>query len=136
MLRRILVPRERMAVIIGRRGSIRKSLEKKTGTHITMQDDVQIEGDAINVLLAESVIAAVGRGFSPENAMILLDEENTLDKEMGLNQKGQAGGLSSDFSQDIFGSKLGQPGQFQQQPPYPGSPGQFQGFGQQQQKRR
>ncbi len=78
MLKRILIPRERTAVIIGKRGSVKREIEKSTGTKMTVGDDIQVEGEAIDVMVAENIITAIGRGFSPEHAMQLLEEENTL----------------------------------------------------------
>ena len=78
MLKRLLMPKERMAVLIGKSGSTKRKIEKRTNTRITIVEDVQIEGEAIDVLTAESIITAIGRGFSPEHAMLLLDENNGL----------------------------------------------------------
>ncbi len=78
MIRRIKVPDDRIAVIIGNYGRTKKAIEKKTHTKITIDDEIQIEGEAIDVMTAENVIKAVSRGFSPKNAHELLDEENTI----------------------------------------------------------
>jgi ribosomal RNA assembly protein len=78
MLKKILIPQERLAVVIGKRGSIKRGIEKNTNTKITVFDDIQIEGEALDVLSAENIISAIGRGFSPKHAMGLLEEENTL----------------------------------------------------------
>ncbi len=78
MIKKLLVPKERMAVIIGSRGIVKRDIEKKTKTKITIQDDVEIEGEALDVLTAENIITAIGRGFSPSHALELLEEGNTL----------------------------------------------------------
>jgi ribosomal RNA assembly protein len=78
MLKRLLIPEERLAVVIGSKGSTKRNIEKNTNTKITIQEDVQIEGEALEVLAASNVISAIGRGFSPKIAMSLLEEENTL----------------------------------------------------------
>ena len=64
MIKHVLVPQERLAVIIGKSGSVRKSLQRHTNTVISA---------------AERVIVAIGRGFSPENAFDLLDENIHLE---------------------------------------------------------
>lgn len=78
MIRRVLIPKERLAVIIGRRGTVKRAIEKETGTRIEVGGDVQIEGEALGVMTAENIITAIGRGFSPEKAAELLGEEKTL----------------------------------------------------------
>lgn len=78
MQKRILVPKEREAVLIGRSGKTKKGIEKATNTKISVSDDVCIDGDAIDVLTATEIVKAIGRGFSPENALELKDEETCL----------------------------------------------------------
>jgi len=78
MQKRILIPKERIAVIIGTRGHVKREIEKKTLTRLFIDDDILIEGESVNVMSAENIVTAIGRGFSPENAMMLLDEENTM----------------------------------------------------------
>ncbi len=78
MIKRIKVPEERIAVLIGRNGKTRKYVQQKTHTKIKIVDDVEIDGDSIDVMTAETIIRAIARGFSPENAFSLLSEENTL----------------------------------------------------------
>ena len=75
----IKIPEDRLPVLIGTKGSTRRRIEKSTKTKIVITgEEVTIKGDSINVLDVENIIKAIGRGFSPENAMLLLDEDNTL----------------------------------------------------------
>lgn len=76
------IPKERVAVLIGKKGTTKKHIEKKTKTKL----DVKSEGDVIitcedniNFLVAQNMIKAVGRGFNPEIAGLLLDEDNILE---------------------------------------------------------
>ena len=72
----IRIPEERKAVLIGPNGETKEEIESQTGTRITVGDSVQIEGeDPERVLLAAEMVKAVARGFSPEDALNLLDEE-------------------------------------------------------------
>ena len=75
----VKIPEERVPVLIGTKGSTKRDLQKKTKTKISISgEDITIEGESINVLDAENIVKAIGRGFSPENAELLMDEENTL----------------------------------------------------------
>lgn len=78
MIKTVKIPHERVAVLIGTRGSVKRQIEKKTGTKVTVGEEVNIEGESLGVLDAENVIKAIGRGFAPENSMLLLEEDHTL----------------------------------------------------------
>ena len=78
MIRRIKVPEDRIAVIIGKGGNIRQEIENNTHTKIKVDEDVEIEGEALDVMTAENIVKAISRGFSPENAFELLDEEKFM----------------------------------------------------------
>ena len=80
------VPKERVGVLIGPEGKIKKSIEQKLSV------ELQIESEAgdVSVALAEKaqdpsllfrakdVITAIGRGFSPEQAFRLIDDEEAV----------------------------------------------------------
>ncbi len=80
MIKNIKIPDERTSIVIGKNGLTKKALQRKTKTKISVgEEEIIIEGDdSIGVIDAENVIKAIGRGFSPENAELLLDEENTF----------------------------------------------------------
>ncbi|MBI4163007.1 MAG: RNA-processing protein [Candidatus Aenigmarchaeota archaeon] len=79
MIKSVNIPKERIAVLIGEYGSSKKTIEKETHTKILIEDEVIIEGESLDVLTAENIVKAIGRGFSPENALKLADEEILLD---------------------------------------------------------
>ncbi|MBW2993593.1 KH domain-containing protein [Candidatus Woesearchaeota archaeon] len=70
------IPKERIAVLIGKNGKIKKQIESATKTKIAVdskEGDISIIGkDAINLFNAREVIKAIGRGFNPEIAFLLL----------------------------------------------------------------
>jgi ribosomal RNA assembly protein len=76
------IPIERVGVLIGQNGETKKFLEEKSGLKIIIDSksgDVVIDDHELNdpliVLKMENIIKAIGRGFSPDKAMILLDDE-------------------------------------------------------------
>jgi ribosomal RNA assembly protein len=76
------VPKERVAVVIGKKGEAKKYLEAKTSTRIRVskEGDVTISSsDNMNNYLASLVIKAIGRGFNPEIALLLLNEQNSME---------------------------------------------------------
>lgn len=78
MMRSVRIAEDRIGALIGPAGRTKKEIERKTKTKITVGDEVTIDGDALDAMTAESIVKAIGRGFSPGNAFDLLDEENTL----------------------------------------------------------
>ena len=72
------VPRDRIAVIIGKNGETKKRLEQETETRIEVdskEGDVFINGeDAIKLYCSREVVKAIARGFSPDNALKLLKD--------------------------------------------------------------
>ena len=76
------IPKERVAVVIGKKGSTKRLLERKTKTKISIskEGDVIISGqDNINLYVTSLVVKAIGRGFNPDFALLLTDENNTLE---------------------------------------------------------
>lgn len=93
MIKTVKIPEDRVAVLIGRHGKVKREVEEYTKTKLAISDVVDIEGEPIDAMTAENVIRAIGRGFSPEKALDLLDEENAL-LVIALNPK-SAGRIKS-----------------------------------------
>ncbi len=75
----VSIPNERKAILIGKDGTTKIKLEKKTGTKITVADEVAIEGDWETEVRAAEVVKAIGRGFSPSKALSLTRKDIFLD---------------------------------------------------------
>mgnify|MGYP001619881227 CR=1 FL=1 len=74
----IRIPKDRIPMLIGKKGATKKLIQRKTGTKIRIdskEGDVIIEGeDSLNVYQTKRVIQSIARGINPEKALILLDE--------------------------------------------------------------
>ena len=79
MIKSVKIPEERLSVLIGNKGFTKRSIEKATSTKITVEDEVLIEGESIDVMTAENIVKAIGRGFSPDSAEMLLDEDCSME---------------------------------------------------------
>ena len=70
------IPKERIAVLIGKEGKTKKDIEKATKTTLEIDSnecDIFIKGtDGLNIYTAKEIITAIGRGFNPETALLLL----------------------------------------------------------------
>lgn len=79
----LLIPKERIKILIGRQGSIQKRIEKGTNVKLFIHSDeakVDINSeDAICAMNAENVIKAIGRGFEPKIAFKLFNEDYIIE---------------------------------------------------------
>ncbi len=78
MIEFIKIPGQRKSVLIGRDGNIKKEIESRTGTTISISLDsceVEIRGDdPEKVRIARDIVTAIGRGFTPKRAMRILNK--------------------------------------------------------------
>jgi len=79
----IKIPKERVAVLIGKKGEIKKQLEQSTKTKIDVdskEGEITLTGkDAIKLYTAREVIRAIARGFNPETAQQLIKQDYGLE---------------------------------------------------------
>jgi ribosomal RNA assembly protein len=78
------LPRDRIAVLIGKKGQIKKEIEVETATKITVdsdEGDVFIKGsDALKLYAAREVVNAIGRGFNPDIAQLLMKQDYSFEQ--------------------------------------------------------
>ena len=72
----------RLGVLIGKSGSTKREIEEKTGTILRIDSEegmVTIEAeDPVAVMTTTNVVSAINRGFSPERAYRLLEDEDKI----------------------------------------------------------
>ena len=77
------IPKNRVAVIIGKNGSVKKDLEESTKTKIDIdskEGDILVSGDdALGLYTAREIIRAIGRGFNPDIAKLLLNPDYSFE---------------------------------------------------------
>ena len=73
------IPHERVAVLIGKNGEVKKNIESDTKTKIkidSQEGDIFVYGkDALGLFTAREVIRSIGKGFNPEIAKLLLKQD-------------------------------------------------------------
>jgi ribosomal RNA assembly protein len=81
----IRIPTERIAVLIGKSGKTKSKIEDACSVKLDIDSEtgetlISSDGSAekIQPFKAVEIVSAIGRGFSPEKAMTLLNGENTL----------------------------------------------------------
>ncbi len=81
------IPKDRIGVLVGPKGTTKTRVEDSMGVDLTIDSetglvDIRLRKDAqdpSNALRAKDIVVAIGRGFSPERALTLVNEDNTLD---------------------------------------------------------
>ncbi len=78
----VRIPRERISILVGKNGSVKRKIEKMTGVHLKIDSEegtVDIdEGkaeDPIYSLKVRDLVRAIGRGFNPEAAMEIVTKD-------------------------------------------------------------
>lgn len=90
MTEHIRVPLERIAVMVGPKGSTKELIEEKSTTTLNIDSDsgdVEIRDpkDALKGMRAREVVHAIARGFSPETALKLFDNEDLMFETIDLS---------------------------------------------------
>ncbi len=82
----VKVPPDRLGVIIGEKGSVKRMIMDKLGVRLTIDTEnsmvvvePEVEGvPPINVMKAGEIVKAIALGFPPEKAMRLAEEDQIL----------------------------------------------------------
>lgn len=81
----VRIPEKRIGVLIGKNGEIKKQIERLTktrieieGNEVTIFETEKME-DPLGVWTARDIVKAIGRGFSPENALSLMEAGHILE---------------------------------------------------------
>jgi len=90
MIERIKVPLDRVAVLVGPKGSIKELIEEKSTAKLDIDSksgDVEIMNpkDPLKGMRAKEAVTAIARGFSPGKALRLLDDENLMFETIDLS---------------------------------------------------
>lgn len=90
----IKVPKERLGALIGPDGNVRNRIEEKLNVKLQIDSetgDVQVTlnpnaPDPTTLFRAKDIVTAIARGFSPEHAFRLIDNEETALEIMDLHE--------------------------------------------------
>jgi len=79
-MQHVTVPDDRIGVLIGQGGETMREIEDRAEVRLDIDSEsgnVRIEtvGDPVTALKSSDIVKAIGRGFSPEEALSLLDDD-------------------------------------------------------------
>jgi ribosomal RNA assembly protein len=90
----VKVPRERIGALVGPDGRVKANIEKKLSIRLRIDSqtgDIQITlmptaQDPTVLFKAKEIVTAIGRGFSPEHAFRLLEDDETMLEVIDLRE--------------------------------------------------
>ena len=103
------IPKERVAVLIGEKGSSKKEIEEATKSQmeISKDGDVTVSGsDGLLLYTAREIVKAVARGFNPKIALLLLKTDYALE----IIEIKEVAGKNKNTFQRIKGRVIGKDG--------------------------
>ena len=79
-MQHVTIPQDRIGVLIGAGGETMREIEERAEVRLNIDSEtgsVEIEsvGDPVTGLKGPDIVQAIGRGFRPEEALTLLDDE-------------------------------------------------------------
>jgi len=79
-MQHVTIPQDRIGVLIGEGGETMRQIEDRAEVRLDIDSEsgsvaVESVGDPVTGMVAPDVVRAVGRGFSPEQALSLLDDD-------------------------------------------------------------
>jgi ribosomal RNA assembly protein len=105
----VKIPEDRVGVLIGKEGSVKKQIEKVFNAKLKIDSEglvLMMGKDSLDLYVCEKVIKAIGRGFNPEIALLLKDEEYDFDL---ININDYSKGSSNDLDR-LRGRVIGKEG--------------------------
>jgi ribosomal RNA assembly protein len=77
------IPKDRVAVLIGKKGETKNHIEAITKTKLDIdskEGEVSIKGkDALGMYAAKEIVKAIARGFNPEIAQLLMKQDYSFE---------------------------------------------------------
>ncbi len=75
----VLIPMDRVAVLLGEKGKTKNLIQKKLDIKINVDSDtgdINLKGeDSLHLIVGQNIVKAIGRGFNPDIALELLNDE-------------------------------------------------------------
>ena len=104
------IPLDRVGVLIGPKGVIKKQIEQATHTQLEIdsnEGDVEIRSDSgVYIYEAREIVRAIGRGFNPDIALQLLKQDYSLE----VIQVADFAGKNKNASKRLKGRVIGSEG--------------------------
>ncbi|WP_336024121.1 KH domain-containing protein [Halobellus salinisoli] len=124
-MKHVTIPQDRIGVLIGEGGETMREIESRAEVRLDIDSEsgsVAIDdvGDPVSGMVAPDIVRAIGRGFTPESALSLLDgelrtfelvdlESHTRNKNDLKRQKGRLigeNGRTRELMEELTGAEV------------------------------
>ena len=124
-MQHVKIPQDRIGVLVGEGGETMREIERRAEVRLDIDSEngqvrVKTVGDPVRGLKGPDIVRAIGRGFTPEEAMSLLDDEMMLFDVIDIKraarndndlkrQKGRLigkGGRTRELMEDLTGTAV------------------------------
>ena len=90
----VKIPQDRIGALIGPEGQVKAAIEKKLSVELQVESEtggvtitmLPTASDPTVLFRAKEIVSAIGRGFSPERAFRLLDDDEALLEVIDLRE--------------------------------------------------
>ncbi|WP_410766000.1 KH domain-containing protein [Haloferax sp. DFSO60] len=89
-MQHVKVPQDRIGVLIGEGGSTMREIEQRAEVRLDIDSEngsvaIDSVGDPVLGMIAPDIVRAVGRGFAPEDALALLQDDMMMFELIDIN---------------------------------------------------
>jgi ribosomal RNA assembly protein len=97
-MRHVKVPQDRLGVLIGEGGETMREIERRAEVRLDIDSEsgsvgIEDTGDPVQAMVAPDVVRAIGRGFAPEAALSLTEDDlrmfDLIDIDEATRNKGE-----------------------------------------------
>ncbi|WP_256393174.1 KH domain-containing protein [Natronoarchaeum rubrum] len=79
-MQHVKIPQDRIGVLIGEGGATLREIERRAEVRLDVDSEngsvgIEKTGDPVTALKGPDIVRAIGRGFAPDDAMTLLDDD-------------------------------------------------------------
>jgi ribosomal RNA assembly protein len=91
-MQHVKVPQDRLGVLIGEGGETMREIERRAEVRLDIDSEtgsvaIDAVGDPVMAMVVPDVVRAIGRGFAPDVAMSLLDDEMRMFELIDIDEK-------------------------------------------------
>jgi ribosomal RNA assembly protein len=91
-MQHVKVPQDRLGALIGEGGETMREIERRAEVRLDIDSEtgsvaIDTVGDPVTAMAAPDIVRAIGRGFHPDSALTLLDDEMRMFELIDVDER-------------------------------------------------
>jgi ribosomal RNA assembly protein len=91
-MQHVKVPQDRLGALIGEGGETMREIERRAEVRLDIDSEtgsvaIDTVGDPVTAMIAPDIVRAIGRGFHPDSALTLLDDEMRMFELIDIDER-------------------------------------------------